>query len=116
MRVLAGAGAGSSARRYPRTVPRGRTATVLTHRFGGNGDALRRTPDELIVEEPLAIHLDDALVTTTMRTPGHDFELAVGFVFTEGLLGDADVTRARYCATGSAVGADLHRGTGGIGG
>jgi len=43
-------------------------------------------PDRLIVEEPLSIRLDDTLVTTTMRTPGHDHELAVGFCFTEGLL------------------------------
>ena len=43
-------------------------------------------PDRLIVEEPLSIRLDDTLVTTTMRTPGHDVELAVGFCFTEGLL------------------------------
>ncbi len=62
-----------------------------------------RTPDEVIVEEPLSIRLDDALVSTTMRTPGHDFELAAGFCFTEGLLSDAAVTGIRYCATGSAA-------------
>src|SRR5262249_42840309 len=62
-----------------------------------------RMPDELIVEEPLAIHLDDVHVTTTMRTPGNDFELAAGFCFTEGLLAGAAVQQCRYCATGSAV-------------
>lgn len=67
------------------------------------GAAPARRPDELIVEEPLAIHLDDALVTTTMRTPGHDFELAAGFVFTEGLLAGVPVQTCRYCGTGSAV-------------
>lgn len=52
------------------------------------GDGLHDTDvlDRLIVEEPLSIRLDDTLVTTTMRTPGHDDELAVGFCFTEGLL------------------------------
>lgn len=62
-----------------------------------------RQPDELIVEDPMSIHLDDTLVATTMRTPGHDFDLAVGFCFTEGLLADAPVLACRYCGTGSAV-------------
>jgi FdhD protein len=75
---------------------------VLTTRVEPGMPPTRR-PDELIVEEPLAIHLDDALVTTTMRTPGHDFELAAGFVFTEGLLAGVPVQTCRYCGTGSAV-------------
>lgn len=67
------------------------------------GDRVRRRPDELIVEEPMTIRLDEVTVTTTMRTPGHDFELAVGFCHTEGLLSGAAVREVRYCATGSAV-------------
>lgn len=68
-----------------------------------DGQALTRHPDELIVEEPLEIHLDGHLVGTTMRTPGHDFELAVGLCHSDGLLAGALVESCRYCATGSAV-------------
>ena len=66
-------------------------------------DGANRRPDDLIVEEPMTIQLDGHLVATTMRTPGHDFELAVGFCYTDGLLGGFPVHGVRYCATGSAV-------------
>jgi FdhD protein len=66
-------------------------------------DVARRAPDTVIVEEPLEIRLDDQLVTATMRTPGHDFELAAGFCHAEGLLDGAPVQTIRYCATGSAM-------------
>jgi FdhD protein len=80
---------------------RGRTAKVLTQRW--DRQVSHRRPDELIVEEPLEVHLDGTLVATTMRTPGHDFELAVGLCHGDGLLGGAEVRSCRYCATGSAV-------------
>jgi FdhD protein len=80
---------------------RGRTETVLVTRWT-TSDA-HRDPDELIVEEPMAIQLDGHLVATTMRTPGHDYELAAGFCFTEGLLHDAPVETVRYCGNGSAT-------------
>ncbi len=80
---------------------RRRSETVLVTRIDESG--ARRRPDELIVEEPMQIQLDGVLVSTTMRTPGNDFELAAGFCFTEGLLGGAAVTGVRYCATGSAA-------------
>jgi len=68
-----------------------------------DGEHLRRRPDQLIVEEPLEVHLDGHLVATTMRTPGHDFELAAGLCHGDGLLAGALVLSCRYCATGSAV-------------
>ncbi len=80
---------------------RKRTEQILIGRRAGND--VRRVPDELAVEEPMEIRLDGSTVTTTMRTPGHDFELAVGFCFTDGLLAGASVTGVRYCADGSAV-------------
>lgn len=82
-------------------VARKRVDQVLVTKVSGS--ERRRQPDELAVEEPMAIELDGVRVTTTMRTPGHDFELAVGFLHTEGLLGGAPVLEARYCANGSAV-------------
>ena len=45
--------------------------------------------DLVAVEEPLQIRLDGRDLAITMRTPGHDRELAAGFLFTEGFLRDA---------------------------
>ncbi len=86
-------------------MPRRRKERMRVTRVEGVGDerVTRTVFDELIVEEPMTIQLDGAVVSTTMRTPGHDFELAAGFCFAEGLLGAATVTGVRYCAGGSAV-------------
>ena len=67
-----------------------RTTSVLV--AGPDG---HRRPDRLVVEAPLAVSLDGHPVTTTMRTPGEDVELAAGFCLTEGLLGGAAVREVR---------------------
>ena len=72
------------------------------------GDAVRRNPDELIVEEPMTIQLDGQVVSTTMRTPGNDYELAVGFGLPDGLLAGVPVTGVRYCANGSAAASEFN--------
>jgi len=50
------------------------------------GDSSASFQDLLAVEEPLEIRLQDKPISITMRTPGHDPELAAGFLFTEGIL------------------------------
>lgn len=49
-----------------------------------------RPTDQLAVEEPLEIRVDDLPLAVTMRTPGHDAELAVGFCFTEAVVDHPD--------------------------
>ncbi|MEE6176479.1 formate dehydrogenase accessory sulfurtransferase FdhD [Mycobacterium sp. 050134] len=54
--------------------------------------------ETLVVEEPLEIRVNGAAVSVTMRTPGSDFELAQGFLLTEGVIADRDdVLTIRYC-------------------
>ena len=44
--------------------------------------------DQVAIEEPLEIRVDGEALAVTMRTPGHDDELALGFLYTEGLIGE----------------------------
>src|SRR5881392_2901917 len=54
--------------------------------------------DTLAAEEPLEIRIDGSALAVTMRTPGNDFELAAGFLLTEGVVASADQIRTlRYC-------------------
>lgn len=57
--------------------------TVPVTRIAGER---RRDQDYVAVEEPLQIRLNGSDLAITMRTPGQDAELAVGFLFTEGIL------------------------------
>ena len=55
--------------------------------------------DTLAAEEPLEIRLDGAPLAVTMRTPGDDFDLAAGFLVSEGVLTDpGQLSTIRYCA------------------
>jgi FdhD protein len=71
------------------------------------GEEARTVADVLAVEEPLEIQLaygpSDARrvksISVTMRTPGHDFELAAGFLMTEGVVADsADISDIFYAS------------------
>ncbi len=81
------------------------TVALRVREYRVNGDVAGKV-DYVAAEEPLEIrvvHWDsDRLVTSrvavTMRTPGNDFELAVGFLHSEGVIRNArDVTGVSYC-------------------
>jgi FdhD protein len=61
--------------------------------------------DVLAVEEPLEIRVAGSALSITMRTPGHDFDLAAGFLVSEGVVSAGDQLGAiRYCAGATADG------------
>ncbi len=65
--------------------------------------ALVEEQDLLAVEEPLQILAGDRSLAVTMRTPGHDAELAAGFLFTEGLVRQARDIADIQCSRNTAV-------------
>jgi FdhD protein len=65
--------------------------SVAHHRaFKWRTGAMREEPDRLAVEEPLEIRLGGRRFTLTMRTPGHDEELAAGFLLAEGFINNRE--------------------------
>ncbi|MCF1592686.1 formate dehydrogenase accessory sulfurtransferase FdhD [Streptomyces muensis] len=66
-------------------------------------------PDTLVAEEPLEIRLNGRPLAITMRTPGDDFALAVGFLVSEGVIGRAEeVASVVYCAGATADGSNTY--------
>jgi FdhD protein len=59
--------------------------------------------DDIAVERPLQIRIrlgdDERVLTTTMRTPGHDAALALGFLFAEGVLSGAELDAVQIAET-----------------
>jgi FdhD protein len=65
------------------------------------GSRVERRSDRLVGEEPMAIRAagpgqEPVEVAITMRTPGHEAELAVGFLRTEGLIDGAEVVAVEF--------------------
>src|SRR4051794_10364348 len=84
--------------------PLRQTTTEITRWRGTRAET---ATDELVAEEPLEIRLCDGQgmahsLAVIMRTPGHDEELALGFLYTEGLLRD----RAEIAALAVGLDAD----------
>lgn len=65
----------------------GATSRKITRRESG---VLSSCADRLAVEEPLEIRVDGHAIAVTMRTPGHDVDLAAGFCLTEGIVQTGD--------------------------
>jgi FdhD protein len=66
-------------------------------------------PDTLAAEEPLEIRVGGRPLSVTMRTPGHDFDLAAGFLVSEGVVGRAgELSAIRYCAGATVDGGNTY--------
>src|SRR3954469_10101032 len=91
---------------------------VQMARVSGGWSQMR--DDVVAVEEPLEIRLGcdvkghrvHRAVSITMRTPGHDLELAVGFLFTEGIITERNqVAGLAACGAGNVARVSLRPGT-----
>lgn len=67
-----------------------------------DGEVRHEGRDPLAVEEPLEIRLDGNPIAVTMRTPGDDFALAAGFLYTEGILCRSDQVGSIVHCTGDS--------------
>ena len=71
--------------------------------------ARTQRPDTLVVEEPLEIRVGGLALSITMRTPGDDFDLAAGFLVSEGVLHRTEeLASIRYCAGATDGGANTY--------
>ena len=80
-----------------------RRPTSATRVAAIDAERVVERPDQLVTEEPMEIRVhgpgqEPAPLAVTMRTPGNDFELGVGFCYSEGVLGSVDdLATVAYC-------------------
>jgi FdhD protein len=87
-------------------IPRRSIKQIAIQKVRNNNNKVTRYQDILAVEEPLEIRLGliedgrrlEKSISLTMRTPGDDFELAAGFLFSEGIIQNRDeIEQISYC-------------------
>ena len=70
---------------------------IRIRRFEDNQLAGTET-DFVAIEEPLEIRIRGNAIAITMRTPGHDIELAAGFISTEGIIKErSEILEIAHC-------------------
>jgi FdhD protein len=84
-------------------------STVQIRRF--EGGRATDAEDVVAVEEPLEIRVGDKAVSVTLRTPGEDFDLAAGFLFTESILrSPGEIESIRHWGSPNVVRVGLREG------
>src|SRR5688500_9282594 len=74
------------------------------------GDSRESADDDVVVEEPLEVRVGEKPVSVTLRTPGDDFDLAAGFLFTESIVQPGEIENIRHWGSPNVVRVDV-RGT-----
>lgn len=91
--------------------PEAQRSIALTSVEQWQDGKVTRAQDYLAVEEPLEIRIGTTPISVTMRTPGHDLELAAGFLLTEGIIANASELKSleavASASAGNTVVADL---------
>jgi FdhD protein len=82
-----------------------RTSPAAVTRVSASGTSAG--DDVIVTEEPLEIRIGEKPVSVTMRTPGDDFDLAAGFLFTEGIVREVD--SMRHWGSPNVVRVEVHQ-------